>query len=764
MGQDRPGNLPAEVTSFVGRSREIALAREMLSRTRLLTLTGPGGMGKTRLALRLAGQVKRSFPDGVWLVELAATEEEEAVVHTVLSTLGCDNDGGRPPMTVLVDHMRQRQLLLVLDTCEHLLLPCAALARTLLQAAPALRVIATSRQALGVSGEGVVPVPALAAPDPSGKPIGRSPGEAVQLFRERAAAVLGDPATTAVNAFTAALICHRLEGIPLAVEMAAAHLRVLSCEQILERLNDRFALLTDGCRGGLPRQRTLQATLDWSFELCTPKEQMLWARLSVFPGGFDLDAVEAVCAFGDLARRDVLDVLRGLADKSVVVRDDHQLCVRYRMLDTVRHYGRLRLSEPHDERFLRRRHRDHFHGLALRAQQEWFTSRQTAWSERLYCERLNLRTAMNFCLSAGGEAEAGLEMAAALWSHRLGVGSLSEERHWLERALASTALPSQARAKALWADGWLALLCGDPDAAHIRVAECRAHALQLQDPLTAAQASQLEGLAALFADDFSRALPALEGALDRFSPYGDLGDVWATMFLLGLAYCLHGDARAAELGTQCLALCETHDAQWSRPYALWLLGLYHWLRQDTEDAVRLLRDGLHTITPAHNRLAFAQCLEVLAWARAHDGHHTEAAELLGAAQSAWQLVGATLPGVGRLLQHRTACEELLVSRLGQSRFTALRRAGAALEIDQALAHALGQGPEPAADQPESPSVTVALTLREREVAELLAQGLTDKEIAARLVISPRTAEGHVQRILRKLEFTSRVQVATWFRG
>ncbi|MFI7357146.1 ATP-binding protein [Streptomyces avidinii] len=764
MGQDRPGNLPAEATSFVGRSREIALAREMLSRTRLLTLTGPGGIGKTRLALRLAGQVKRSFPDGVWLVELAAAEDEEAVVHTVLSALDCDNDGGRPPMTALADHLRKRRLLLVLDTCEHVLLRCATLARALLQAAPGLRVIATSRQTLGVGGEGVMPVPALAVPDPSGKQVGRSSGEAVQLFMERAAAVLGNPATTAVDAFTAAQICHRLEGIPLAVEMAAARLRVLSCGQILERLDDRFALLTDGCSGGLPRQRTLQATLDWSFELCTLLEQLLWARVSVFPGGFDLDAVEAVCAFGDLARRDVLDVLTGLADKSVLVRDDHQVCARYRMLDTVRQYGRLRLSESHDERLLRRRHRDHFHGLALRAQQEWFTPRQAAWSERLYCERSNLRTAMNFCLSADGEAEAGLEMAAALWSHRLGAGSLSEERHWLERALASTDAPSQSRAKALWADGWLALLCGEPDAAHVRVAESREHALQLKDPLTAAQAAQLEGLAALFADDFTRAVPALEAALDRFGPCGELGDVWTTMFLLGLACCLDGDARAADLGERCLALCEAHGAQWSRPYALWLLGLHRWLRQDTEHAVRLLRDGLRTISPAHNRLAFAQCLEVLAWARAHDGHHAEAAELLGAAQSAWHLVGATLPGVGRLLHHRTACEEMLGSRLGETRFTALRRAGAELNVDQALARALDQGPEPAADQRESPSDIVGLTLRERDVVELLAQGLSDKEIAARLVISPRTVEGHVQRILRKLAFTSRVQVATWFCG
>ncbi|GAA4785455.1 LuxR family transcriptional regulator [Streptomyces sanyensis] len=757
----RQGNLPAEATSFVGRRRETTLAREMLSRNRLLTLTGPGGIGKTRLALRLADQVKRSFPDGVWLVELAATKDEEAVVQTVLSALGRHDDGGRPPMTVLADHVRRRQLLLVLDNCEHVLLPCAALARSLLQAAPGLRVIATSRQSLGVSGEGVVPVPALEAPDPREGHPGRSSGEAVQLFMERAAAALGDPAATAVDAHTAALICHRLEGIPLAIEMAAARLRVLSGEQILQRLDDRFALLTGGCRGGLPRQRTLQATMDWSFELCTPTEQLLWARMSVFPGTFDLDAVEAVCAFGALAPWDALDVLTGLADKSVVLREDHHPCARYRMLDTVRHYGLLRLGESHDEQPLRRRHRDHFHNVVLRARQDWFSPRQTEWTERLHRERPNLRTAMNFCFSTRGEAQAGLEMAAALWSHRLGAGSLSEERRWLERALASTAVPNQARARALWADGWLALLCGDPDAARIRVAECCAQAAQLKDPLTAAQAAQLEGLAALFADEFSQALPALEGALDRFGPCGDLGDVWSTVFLLGLACCLQGDPRAADLSAQCLALCEEHGAQWSRPYALWLLGLHHWLRRETGHAIRLLRDGLRTISPAHNRLAMAQCLEVLAWAHSHDGHHARAAELLGAAHSAWQLVGATLPGVGRLLHHRTACEELLVSRLGENRFTALHRTGAALETAQALALALDLQEAPAAGDPQPPPLAQALTLREREVAELLAEGLTDREIAARLVISSRTAEGHVQRILRKLGCTSRVQVATW---
>ncbi|NUK39653.1 LuxR family transcriptional regulator [Streptomyces lunaelactis] len=763
------GNLPADTTSFVGRHAEISRARQLLARTRLLTLTGPGGMGKSRLALRLAAQVRRSFPDGVWLADLAVVEKEELLEHAVLAAFEPNHDMGRPPMAALTGHLRDKRVLLVLDNCEHLLHPCAVLADALLAAVPDLHILATSRQALGVTGECLLTVPPLSAPDPDDpRPAGQSGqsaqserdthagrSDALDLFTDRAAAALGECAPSE-HGRTAALICRRLDGIPLAIELAAARLRVLTCEQILARLGDRFELLAGGSRAALPRQQTMRAALDWSFDLCAPGEQLLWARLSVFPGAFDLEAIESVCTGSGLTAQEVFGVVAGLVDKSVLVREEQH--ARYRMLETLRQYGHLRLGDGED-RALRRRHRDYYRALVLRAETQWFTGEQTAWFARLHQERPNLRTALDYCLTEPGEAQVGLEIAGSLWCHRLGAGSLEEERHWLGRALASDATPSPARLKALWADGWLALLRGDTSSGHVRMADCRALAQSLDDPLAQAYAEQFDGLTALFQDDFARAIPLFDRALALFRTHGDIGDTWATLYLLSLACCLSADPRAVALGEECLALCDAHGAQWSRSFTLWLLGLQNWLNGDTRQTVRNLQESLSTGRPAHNGLAVAQCLEVLAWVRASDGDGAQAAELLGAAQSAWEKAGTMLPGVGRLLHHRTECEALLRDVLSEECFTAHVQSGAALTMEQAIARALNKPPAQPSP-PEHDPVTV-LTPRERQVALLVTQGLTDKQIAAQLVISPRTAQGHVQRILAKLGFTTRTQIATW---
>ncbi|MHC5699890.1 ATP-binding protein [Streptomyces tirandamycinicus] len=756
------GNLPADTTSFVGRRRELERARLLLTRTRLLTLTGPGGMGKSRLARRLAVQLQRSYPQGVWLVDLAPVEAEHTVVPAVLEALSVDQGIARSPLTALVEHLKAKRLLIVLDNCEHLLRPCTALAATLLAAAPDLQLLTTSRHALGMDAETLLTIPSLTAPDPDAATrTGEEPGpsEALRLFADRAAAVLGESTLSTADSRAAARICHRLEGIPLAIELAASRLRVLSCEQILDRLDDRFRLLAGRSPAVPPRRRTLLATLDWSYDLCSPSERQLWARLSVFSGHFDLEAVEAVCSADDLPREDILDVLAGLADKSVLLREADGNRVRYSMLDTLRRYGHLRLGEAGQLPTIQRRHRDYYHRLVLKAEEEWFTSEQTSWLIGLQRERTNLRIAMSYCLGHPSEVQIGLEMAASLWSHRLGAGGLAEERQWLARALASDDSPTPARAKALWADGWLALLCGETAAARVRVSECSMLAESLGDSAPA-HAAQLAGLAALFEDDFAKAVAHLEDSLVRYRTLGDLGAAWTTLFLLSLTCCLSADSRATFLAQEALAMCEAHGAQWSRSYALWTLGLQHWLTGDTRQAVGLLRESLRTSHPSYNRLAVAQSLEVLVWIRG-DSHAEEAATLLGAAQNAWETVGATLPGVGRLLHHRTNCEAQLRATLGDDLFTACLRTGSALTTQQAVERALGHTP-PRTNAPADRR-PAALTPREYDVAQLLGQGMSDKQIAARLVISPRTAQGHVQRILRKLGLTSRAQVAAWIR-
>ncbi|BDH13047.1 LuxR family transcriptional regulator [Streptomyces hygroscopicus] len=761
----KAGNLPTEVTSFVGRRWEVSEARRLLARTRLLTLTGAGGLGKTRLALRIAAEVRRSFPKGAWVVDLAPLNDGAFLAQTVLTALGLDHDSARPALPVLSDHLADKRLLLVLDNCEHLLDSCAELTRSLLGAAPHLQVLATSRQALGVDGEHLLPVRPLPAPDPHRPPAAAvAQYEAVRLFMDRAAAVVPGFTVGEDQGAAVAGICHRLDGIPLAIELAAARLRVLSPRQILERLDDRFALL---CRGGSSaapaRQRTLRAAIDGSFELCTPAERRLWARLSVFCGGFDLEAAEEVCTGDGLSRGEILDVVTGLVDKSILIREDHGDQVRLRMLETIRQYGRSLLDDgtgSGEREFAQRRHRDHYQRLAARAESEWLSPHQLAWFARLRLEHANIRAALEFCLSTPGESGNALHLVTSLWSHRIGAGGLEEVRHWLDRALAQAPEPRPVRAKALWIDGWLAHLRGDTAAGQARLAECQKLAERLADAESLAHAVRFAGLAALFHDDCPRAVPLLEDALERHRALHDLADQWQTLFLLSLACCLSDDPRATELGEECLALCTAHDAQWSRSYALWVLGLQQWLRGDTQRAITLLQDALRVEQPAHNLLATAQCLEVLAWATAHTGRSHQAARLLGAAQARWQSVGCPLPGLGRLMHHHNECRTQVQGALGDESFATAVQAGSELTCEEAVACALGRPSTPTPTSAEENAPT-ALTRREREVVDLLALGLTNKEIAAKLVISPRTAGTHVANLLGKLGFTSRTQIATW---
>ncbi len=345
------GNLPIDVTSFVGRRRELSEARRLLGDARLLTLAGAGGVGKTRLALRLAAEVRRTFPDGVWLADLAPVQDGELVPQTVIAALGLQDHSTRLPVETLLEYLAGKRLLLVLDNCEHVLDACAVLATKLLSQAEALRILATSRQLLSVEGEQVMEVPPLSVPDldwlsAAGSLTGY---EAVRLFAERAAAVVPGFAVTASNGAVVARLCQGLDGMPLAIELAAVRLRVLSAEQILERLDDRYRLLTGGSRTGLERHQTLRAAIEWSYDLCSPQEQILWGRLSVFSGGFDLEAAEQVCAGEDIAQEDVFELVTGLLDKSVLAREEHGSRVRYRLLETIRQYGQTHLTESGQE-------------------------------------------------------------------------------------------------------------------------------------------------------------------------------------------------------------------------------------------------------------------------------------------------------------------------------------------------------------------------------------------------------------------------------
>src|SRR5215470_14041325 len=382
------GNLPAELTSFVGRRNEIAEVRRLLASSRLVTLTGVGGVGKTRLALRAAAGLRRAFRDGVWLVRLDQLRDEALVAQAVAGALGLQDRTRYAPVAALADYLAGRQLLLVLDNCEHLVDAAAELADQVLRAAAGLRVLATSREALTIEGETVLAVPPLPAPQ-AGRPLSvaelaRFP--AVSLFAERAAQVVPGFAVTEANAAAVAGICRRLEGLPLAIELAAARLPVLSAEQIDARLGDRLGLLTRGGRTRPDRQRTLRASIEWSYELCTRAERLLWARLSVFAGGFELDAAEGVCADDRLAAGDVLDLVADLAGKSILIAEHREGVARYRLPEPLREFGQERLCESGEETALRRRHRDWHEQLARRADTDWLAPQATDLEARLFRE------------------------------------------------------------------------------------------------------------------------------------------------------------------------------------------------------------------------------------------------------------------------------------------------------------------------------------------------------------------------------------------
>jgi non-specific serine/threonine protein kinase len=435
----RTHNLPAPLTSFIGRRREIAELVQLLPSTRLLTLTGAGGCGKTRLALEIARQVVLRFPDGAWLAELAPLGEPSLVAQTVASVFEARQAPNRTLVESLADQLRHRRTLLLLDNCEHVVASAAELAGTLLRAAPGLTILATSREALGIDGETRCRVPSLAMPDP----LDIAPSddllqyEAVRLLVDRAAAVGSTFAVTRDNAATVTEVCRRLDGIPLAIELAAARLKVLSIEQINERLDDRFRLLTRTDRTPIGRQRTLEATVEWSYELLPEEERRLLRRLSVFAGGWTLEAAEQVCAGDGIERENVLDLLTRLVDKSLVmVEDDEHGGRRYRCLETVRHYARERVRQSGESDSVAARHFGFFLELARRAEPELTRAEQLAWLETLQVEHDNLRGALEWRLASDRPATDSLDLAATLYWFWMKRAYFAEAEQWLERALA----------------------------------------------------------------------------------------------------------------------------------------------------------------------------------------------------------------------------------------------------------------------------------------------------------------------------------------
>jgi predicted ATPase/DNA-binding SARP family transcriptional activator len=695
--------LPAQLTSFIGRTRELAVLRQMLGSVRLLTLTGAGGSGKTRLALEAAGQVAPEYPHGAAWAELAAVSDPALLPQQVAMTLGLRDDAERSTTEALLEFLSRRRLLLVLDNCEHLADAAAALSDTLLRGCPGLTILATSREALGVMGERAWLVPPLTLPrdEAGGRPEYLAGFEAVQLFSERARDVLHTFVLTEQNSAAVAQICRRLDGIPLALELAAARVKVLAPEQIAERLDNVFSLLTSGSRTALPRHRTLRATIDWSYRLLSRPEQSLLQSLSVFAGGFTLEAVEAVCAQEAAAAWEVLDLVARLVDRSLVVVSERDGSARYHLLDTVAQYAREQLRESGAEQDTQRRHAEYYLGLAVEAEPHVILDR-TRWMERVDAEHDNFRAALAWSHATGNDERIGLRLATALiwyWYHRI---------HWregfrlLDSALAGApAATAAARAGALHGTGVFALYIGDLDLAERRLREAegiwratgneRWLAFTLSCLTTVALTSGRPDAAEAHAEECLQAARAT-------------GQAWDVALASGYP------AMAVRMWRKDWTGADLHLAEAERVFrdCGYAYGLAFVLdarafvalqRDDLAQAQDLARLALRELGGRRDEWLASRSLRILGFAAARSDAMEESVRLLAASDALLASVGAR--GLAGEREHMDEVLQQARDQLSAADFHRAWGEGAAMDFRQALAHAGA-----AADRHDTPIAAV----------------------------------------------------------
>ncbi|MBB5783592.1 ATP-binding protein [Nonomuraea jabiensis] len=746
----RSGNLPAEATSFVGRRHELAEVRKKLTEARLVTLVGPGGVGKTRLAVRMASDLGRGFPGGAWLVELAEVRDPARVGDTVLATLDLRDQAAADPLARLPAHLRDKRLLIVLDNCEHLLEAAARLVTEIMKAAPGVRVLATSREPLSAPGEHVVLVPPLRLPAAGPLELVRQ-NEAVALFAERAAAGSGAFELTAANQAAVAELCRRLDGLPLAIELAAVRTRVLSAEQILDRLSDRFGLLTGGVRAALPRHQTLRLTIDWSHDLLAAGEQALLRRLSVFSGRFTLEDVESVCAWDDVPAERALDLLSSLVDKSLVAKEDAGALACYRLHETMREYAGLKLRAAGEEEAVERRCTGYYRSRCGRSAAE-ARFRLVEWLAWMDLEIDNIRSVLSRCPPREGVAL--VYCLGWYWMTR----ATSEGVRWLDELLASGLDDPRVRAQGYYMRGFLAVLQSDPAAARPALERAVTAAREADQYSLLSQSLSLAAIAANMAGDH---LSTRRLSEEAHSVAAALDDLPATLMALqsralnGLADGDLDDVRAA--ASQGVRISREIGDLYSLGMMLLNLGSAMLMAGALDESKPLLVEALPIAYRIDDRVAQYCLLDALGCHAAASGQAQVAARLLGAAETVRTGAGASLqPYLTRLVAR---AEESVTAVLGEPGFKAEYEAGARLSRDAAIRLALGE-PAPAARTPPAADAG-PLGKREAEVARLVADGLSNKRIAARLFISEHTVDSHVRNILNKLGVNSRSQIAAW---
>ncbi|WP_082581611.1 ATP-binding protein [Leifsonia sp. Root227] len=746
------GALPAEVTSLIGRRGDVAESRRRLSSGGLLTLVGPAGVGKTRIAIRLARRVERSFSDGVVFVDLLGARTGRQLLDTVTSAVGvhvvsADTD------QALLEYLRDREMLIVLDNCEHLVEVAAELATSILHACPTISLLATSREALRVPGESlqlVEPLPTFLDDVDT-----TEPSSAVQLFIERAAPFIETQVASTQLAIIAQ-ICERLEGLPLAIELTAARASILAVDQILEELSHSLQVVTRGGRTTHARHNTLRAAIQWSYDLCDRREQLAWRVLSVFGAPWDLGAGKAVLSnLGDESRT-ALDMLQILFEKSIIRRVRRGDTVWYTMLAAVREFGQERLTSEEGHR-AQLAHRDWYLSRLRAAEFDWLGPRQSQWLAYFRHELPNIRVAAEFGLTDRANPEKMFDLLCVGWRIAWQAdGRIDELRDWLERALMvnSDRTPSRTMARILHST--IVGLHGDRTYALGELQRIRKDAEALGEPLLA---SYVDTACALLTADATESVTLLQRALKVQD--GDpvaVARVGTSVWLVQALERLGRTDEAETLRDEFLQAAERSGEQYESNALLLHGGAAACRRAEPDLARDLLTRALKGQRHLRSSVAIAHAIQSLAGVELLVGNPDRCAFLMGAAQPAWRFSGAKPTWSPTYFHDSQTYEQGAIQSLGRVGYEMQFAAGARLTLDEALNNALGEAPP---SRTASSARTSILTARESEIVELLVEGLSDREIARSLSISIRTVQGHVQRILVKLSLHSRTQIATW---
>ena len=758
--------LPKYVTTFIGREAEQSTLGSALEVSRFVTLVGPGGVGKTRLVSHLIQRLSTRFPEGVFVADLAGISDPAEFCARTAAALGMRNSGQVSP-ALLRDFMQDLEALIVLDSCDSLDSDCLLLLQDLVASGTQSTILATSRRALYVDGGQLVNLSPLSLPIDTTSEVRLSDvlgSESAKLFLARARLVR--PGFSVADSQAAALsrLCHRLDGLPLAIELAAAWTRALSIEQITERMEGHPDFPRAGAGSTDPRHRTLRTLTAGSYELCSDDEKLLWSRLTVFENTFDLPAVEAVCGEPPLVPSDLLDLLASLVDQSVVVTDNVGDEVRYRLLRLIRDYGESRLDDSSERQVLHNRHLAYYEGSFNRITTAFPGSSERERIERLRLEYPNILAAINYGLQDPDLSAGSLRMAAGLWFFWFAVGQLSEGRSTLGKVLASANTDAYPREReyALCIHAYLCALQSKLRSAEKLLELAASSQASTGDVLNRALSLQVSAVVEAGHGRVSSARELLDKAIDTYKRApGPTAEI-LTMDAIGIAVLLaafdHDNYRVAALSRTGLDLCDDFDDFMWRGYIEYALAVHDWIQNEPTRAREL---ALKVAGYVHDQLLLAHCIELLAWCAQQAGQNARAAMLFGGADRLWKFVGGHFSGFHNIGAQREESLAHCRDALGKKAFDSAYAEGFQTDTnDLLLQEAAGQdgiaGPEP--------DTAVRLTRREKEVAALLGRGLSNREIASELTISPRTAETHVENILTKFGLENRAQMAAaWAR-